>query len=90
MVYTDAVDLTFHMIANSIEWVFDGDQYYYAKEQTPEELMEFIESLSQQQFKKIEEFFEKLPKLDKTVNVKCSKCGYDHELYFEGLESFFG
>ena len=28
-------------------------------------------------------------KLDKTIKMKCSKCGFEHEIYFEGLESFF-
>ena len=90
MKYDDEVDLTFHMIAQSIESVFDGDQYYYAKEQTTEELMEFVESLNQEQFSKIEKFFENLPKLKKTLDITCKKCGYQHHIDIEGIESFFG
>ena len=90
MKYDDEVDLTFHMIAQSIESVFDGDQYYYAKEQTTEELMEFVESLNQEQFSKIENFFENLPKLKKTLDITCKKCGYHHNIDIEGIESFFG
>lgn len=88
--YTDAADLTFHMIANSIEWAFDGEQYYYAKEQTSQELLEFIESLNQEQFIKVEKFFENLPKMKKTVDIKCSKCGFEHKIDVEGIEGFFG
>lgn len=86
----DMTDVAFKMIADSIEYIYDGEQFYYAKETSPEELMEFLESLNQQQFSKIEEFFSNLPKLEKKIQMKCSKCGFEHTLDVEGLESFFG
>lgn len=78
------------MIAESIDYIYDGEQFYYAKETTTEELIDFLESLSQQQFAKIEEFFSNMPKLEKKIQMKCSKCGFEHNLDVEGLESFFG
>jgi hypothetical protein len=51
---------------------------------------EFIEGLNQQQFAKIEDFFANLPKLEKKIEMKCSRCGFEHKLDVEGLESFFG
>jgi hypothetical protein len=82
-------DLAFEMIMDSIDVIYDGQQSYLAKDYSREELTEFLESLNQQQFKKIEYFFENLPKLNKQFTLKCSKCGFDHDLYYEGLESFF-
>ena len=87
---TDVSDIAFEMIADSVEYIFDGEQFYYAKETTTEELVEFIESLNQQQFAKIENFFANLPKLEKKIEMKCSRCGFEHKLDVEGLESFFG
>jgi hypothetical protein len=87
---TDVSDIAFEMIADSVEYIFDGEQFYYAKETTTEELVEFIESLNQQQFAKIEDFFANLPKLEKKIEMKCSRCGFEHRLDVEGLESFFG
>ena len=87
---SSATDLAFNMIINSIEHIYDGQQYYYAKESTKEELVEFIESLNTEQFAKIEEFFENLPTLNKTIEMNCSKCGFHHKIEVEGLESFFG
>lgn len=86
----NSVDIAFEMIAESIEYVFDGDQYYYANESTPQELLEFVESLDQKSFSKIEKFFESLPKLNKTIDITCTKCGFQHKIVVEGLESFFG
>ena len=87
--YENINDVTFHMIAQSIEYIYDGEQFYYATESTPEELMEFVEGLNQEQFSKIENFFNNLPKLKETLDIKCSKCGFDHKIEVEGLESFF-
>ena len=87
---TDVSDIAFEMIADSVEYIYDGEQFYYAKETTTEELVEFIESLNQQQFAKIEDFFANLPKLEKKIEMKCSRCGFEHTLDVEGLESFFG
>lgn len=88
--YDDINQVTFSMIANSIEYIYDGEQFYYAHESTPEELLQFVESLNADQFKKIEEFFENLPKLRENVNLTCSKCGFHHTIEVEGLENFFG
>lgn len=83
-------DIAFEMIADSIEYIFDGEQFYYAKESSPKELIEFVESLNQKQFSKIEDFFSNLPKIQKTIEMKCTRCGFEHKLEVEGLESFFG
>ena len=85
-----ATDVAFEMIADSIDYIFDGEQMYYAKESSREELIDFVESLNQQQFAKIEDFFANLPKIEKKIEMKCSKCGFEHKLDVEGLESFFG
>jgi hypothetical protein len=66
-----------------------GEQMYYAKETPREELIEFIESLNTQQFKKIEEFFSDLPKLEKKIEMRCMKCGFQHSLDVQGLRKFF-
>ena len=84
------VDLAINMIADSIEYIYDGEQYYYANESTKEELLNFVESLNQNQFSKLETFFENIPKLNKTIDITCSKCGFHHIINVEGLDDFFG
>jgi hypothetical protein len=82
-------DVTFNMIARSIEYIFDGEQFYYANESTPEELLQFVEGMNQEQFAKVEDFFNNLPKLKETIDITCNKCGFHHNIDVEGLESFF-
>ena len=88
--YDNITDLTFNMIASSIEYIYDGEQFYYSAETQPGELVEWVEGLNQKQFSKIEEFYNNLPELKQKVEIKCSKCGYDHTIQVEGLENFFG
>ena len=84
-----AIDVVFEIVADSIEWIYDGQQYYHAHETPKTELIEYVESLNSEQFNKIEEFFNNLPTMKKTMEMKCGKCGFDHSIEMEGLESFF-
>jgi len=88
--FDSATEMAFQMIVESIEYIYDGEQYYYPNETDPTELVEFVESLNAEQFAKIEEFFNNLPVLNKTINTTCGKCGYNHTIEVEGLDNFFG
>ena len=86
----DETELTFNMLARSIEYIYDGEQFYYAHEAQPGEMLQFVESLNQEQFSKVEEFFNNMPRLKETIEMTCSKCGFHHVIDVEGLENFFG
>ena len=88
--YDTINEVTFNMVASSIEYIYDGDQFYYATESQPGELLTFVEGMNQEQFGRVEEFFNNLPKLKETLEMDCIKCGYHHTIEAEGLESFFG
>lgn len=88
--FDSATDMAFQMIVESIEYIFDGEQYYYPNETDPNELVEFVESLNAEQFTKIEDFFNNLPSLNKKIELDCGKCGYHHTIEVEGLDNFFG
>jgi hypothetical protein len=88
--YDDINEVTFNMIAESIEYIYDGEQFYYGHEAQPGEMLTFVEGMNQEQFSKVENFLNNLPKLKEKLDIKCSKCGFDHTIEVEGLESFFG
>ena len=87
--YDNINEVTFNMIANSIEYIYGGEQFYYGHEAQPNEMLEFVEGMNQEQFAKVENFFNNLPKLKETLDITCSKCGFQHKIDVEGLESFF-
>ena len=85
----DNVDAVFDLIISSIDYIYDGDEIYHTKEQTKSEVEEFVNNLTQQQFKLIEAFFETMPKLRQDVKYTCPVCDRVHNKYIEGIESFF-
>lgn len=83
------IDLVFDIITECIDYIYDTSEVYYAKEQTKEELSEFINNLTSEQFEKIENFFETMPKLQQKVSYRCPVCSKQHNKTLEGLNNFF-
>lgn len=83
------VDATFDLIGESIEYIMDGEDIHKPTDYTKVEIDDFLNSLSSEQFKKVQEFFETMPKLRKEVTAKCKKCGKKDHKILEGLNDFF-
>jgi hypothetical protein len=86
---TNDLDTVFDIMALSIDYIYDGDTLFYAKEQTQAELLQFIENLSSEQFAKVQKFFETMPKIRKEIQYDCPVCNRHHVKMLEGLQSFF-
>jgi hypothetical protein len=86
----NATEILFDFIIECIDYIYDENTVYKAKEISKEELKQFIETFSIQQFEKINEYFKNLPKLQHSVHMKCKKCGTEHNIVIEGLENFLG
>mgnify|MGYP003867409435 CR=1 FL=1 len=84
-----SVDDTFEMVVSCIEQVYSEEESWTSSDFTKKELLEFIEQLNSKQFKKIEKFFETMPKLSHTIKVKNPETGIESEVVLEGLTSFF-
>ena len=56
---------------------------------TPEELHEFIDSLTMQQLERVQTFFNTMPSVTYETTFECATCGYTEPLKFEGLQDFF-
>jgi len=79
----------FSIMAACIEFVYQGDEIFYAKEQTPAEMVEFLNNLTSEQFKKVQHFFETMPKIKQEVDYNCPVCKKAHHKVLEGIQSFF-
>lgn len=77
------------LIIKCIKGVFDKENYWDAKEQTQEEMEEFVYSLTKEQFDKIENFFVTAPKVVQVIETDCPKCGKHNVSRLEGLSNFF-
>ena len=83
------VDKLMNVLVACIDGVYTEETIFYSKDVPKKELMEFIENLTREQFGKIQEFFETMPKIKKDVDFNCAKCGYHEKITIEGLQSFF-
>jgi hypothetical protein len=85
----ESIEAVFEVITSCIDNIYAGDQIYSSKEQSKEELISFLDNLTQSQFKKIQQFFETMPKLEKKIEFSCPVCNYMHNHSIQGIENFF-
>ncbi len=80
----------FDLVVSCVDKVFTLDEIHDAADQSPEEISNFIDSLTSEQFDKIVEFFETAPKILHNIEYTCSKCQTENTVVVDGVENFFG
>ena len=84
------LEKSFELIAASIETVYNDEEVWSASDCTKKELVAFLEQMNTLQFKKVEKFFETMPKLSHEVTFINPKTKKENTVLLEGLTSFFG
>jgi len=91
--FTNQVDIgiteTFDVIISCVEQIYSEDESWNASDCTKKELLEFLEQLNSSQFKKVEKFFQTMPRLSHTLKIKNPNTEVESEIVLEGLTSFF-
>ena len=77
------------VLVDCIDYLYDKEQVYYAKDNSREELEEFVDNLQQKDLEKLRDFFDTMPEIKKDVHFKCPKCGYEEDITIKGLQNFF-
>lgn len=73
-----------------IDSVYDDKEIYRRQDFTFQELVDFVESLSERQLKLIEDnFFKTMPSYSHTLLYVCPECGTEHKKIVTGFMSFF-
>jgi hypothetical protein len=85
----DENDIMVNILIDCIDYLYDDDQIYYAKDTTRKELEDFVDSMQQKDLEKIRVFFDTMPEIKKEVHFHCPKCGYEEEMVIKGLQNFF-
>ena len=75
------------LLCSCIKSVYTDEQLY--DDYTKEELIEFVNSFSKNQFSMLEQFFVTMPKVVQHIEQDCPACGAHNELNLEGLQNFF-
>ena len=86
---TTNTERMFLTIASSIDSVMTADENISLKDETPEEVEQFVNSLSSIQFQEISNFVEGIPKIKYEEEYMCEKCNTKNKIELEGLQDFF-
>lgn len=81
--------ILFDVALECVDAILDSENEYKIDESNKHELREFIDSLSADQFLKIQEFLDNIPTLKLKVEHKCEKCGADMSTELQGIANFF-
>jgi|TARA_B100000929_G_scaffold71243_1_gene54500 hypothetical protein len=79
----------FDMLANTVYQVYEGDKIHAASDYTKEELHKFLESLDSKVYKKINEFFDTMPKLKQEIELENPTTKVKSKLTLQGIADFF-
>lgn len=74
---------------NSIAAVCTKDERLPLAEETPEEIRGFMDSLTTEQLRAIDNFIAEMPVVTKDVEFQCGQCNEEQEHKLQGIRTFF-
>lgn len=77
------------IIMNSIEHIYDKKGVYSAKDYSSKELKDFIEGLTEENYKKLEYYIDNFPSFLVKIEADCPKCGFHHVVRYADFLDFF-
>jgi hypothetical protein len=85
----DEIEAMFDVVKACIRQIYDSENVYEKTDMEKSELDEFVESMSHEQFEKVQEFFNTMPKVKHPIKVKNPNTGVESEVVLEGMQDFF-
>ena len=82
--------MDFHVLNRCISEIHFGDDVYQRSDMTEKDIDEFVDQLTTEQFERMSDFFNSMPKLRHAIKVTNPKTKVKSEVVLEGLESFLG
>lgn len=74
------------VVANCIQTIYTDDEVI---DWTPEEKLEFVESMTTKQQRDIAQFLRNMPMVKLPTKYKCGLCGKEHNEFLQGFSNFF-
>ena len=85
----DSLDTLMSIVISCINTIFDDENVYDCKKENIEEVRDFIDNLTSDQFQLISNFFQNTPVLEYDLKFNCEKCEHESSYELRGLQSFF-
>lgn len=83
------IDKKTHIIVSSIDFVYDKSGMHSHKDYTPDELKDFVEGLTEENYKKLEYYVDRFPTIAGRIEADCPKCGFHHNVRYTEFYDFF-
>lgn len=83
----DVTSLIF--LRNCMESIFNKETVYLIKDNTDAELTTFLDSLTKENFDKLQNYVDNLPYVAIKKKIKCDKCGFEHDITIKEPLDFF-
>lgn len=83
------VDQKTSIIVNAIDYIYDAKGQYSWKDYSKEELKEFVEGLTEENYGKLEAFVDNFPTIMVNLEGTCNKCGFHHNVRYSDFYDFF-
>ena len=83
------IDAKTDLIVQCVDYIYDRKGVYPARDHSREELVEFVEGLTEANYKKLEKFVGSFPTFAVLLEKKCPKCGFHHKVRYTDFYDFF-
>lgn len=83
------VENIYKTVVSCIEQIYDTEAVYLTKDMQYQEVSDWVDRLTQEQYDKLEEFYRTAPRIVSHIEYRCKKCGKEHRIELEGIEDFF-
>ncbi len=77
------------MTSLCMDSILTEDDQYSLKDESSEEAIEFLESMTSEQFEKVTEYVNSIPSINKKITFNCNECGHHNEITLQGMDDFF-
>lgn len=81
-------EMVIEVIISCMDSIQTKDENIVLKDETREEIIRFIDSMSSQQFEMVTEFVQNMPTMSKDVSFDCQNCGAHNKTVLQGLDDF--
>jgi len=85
----NSTEAAFDLLRSCIAYVITEDERIDMRDENPEEIQEFIESMDRNQFQLIQDFVDGMPKLSHDIEFECVSCKMKNKKTLEGMANFF-
>ncbi len=87
--FKDDLDSAFKLASSCITKMYNDETVWDEGTTTPEEMLTFVETLTNKEYAKIKHFFETMPTLKHVIKLKNPKTKHEFEYEVRGLADFF-